>query len=360
MASTLYTMNASGDVTELERGSLLLGRLLVLTASQYSLHRQKLRRTDKIGRQAAEQKLVHDYEYQDHIFLTDTSAQTRHALPAMIWVWPRSATNDPRFRNTASFPEPLCREPMQTGARIVIGLEGYFGEIWSDKQLVSIRWWPDIPTQRQWEEFVRASGIQAYPDELGRNVPESPPEPGHVPFRKDLIFGGTDWSARFRQFRPQTLLLPTICILISSLAFEGGQAAAIQSGIYSRAAVLDRQEQDAAEWLPFRRSALSMRDDVSRLMENQESIAIVYALIDLSYALKGQGTTIRAINLVDNRLSVSFDKPGPTKPVDVIEALEQSMSWQVVSYDNNRQQITGQVTMRLTDQARSSGTPTDE
>jgi hypothetical protein len=46
--------------------------------------------------------------------------------------------------------------------------------------------------------------------------------------------------------------------------------------------------------------------------------------------------------------------------VDVIEALEQSMSWQVVSYDNNRQQITGQVTMRLTDQARSSGTPTDE
>jgi hypothetical protein len=63
--------------------------------------------------------------------------------------------------NTASFPEPLCRDPMQTGARIVIGLEGYFGEIWSDKQLVSIRWWPDIPTQRQWEEFVRASGIQA-------------------------------------------------------------------------------------------------------------------------------------------------------------------------------------------------------
>jgi hypothetical protein len=360
MASILYKMSTSGDVTELEGGSRLLGRLMVLPPSHYSLHRQKLRRTDRIGRQAAEQKLVHDYEYKDHVFLTDTSAQTRHSLPSMTWVWPRSPTSNPRFKNIAALPEPLCRDPMNTGVRIVIGLEGYFGEIWWDRQLVSIRWWPDIPTQRQWEEFVRASGVQAHPDGLGQSVPEFPPEPIHVPFRKDLVFGGADWPARFRQFRPQALLLPAISVLLAGLLFESGQAVAIQSSIYSRAAILERQQADAAEWLPFRRSALSMRDDVARLMETQESIAIVYALTDLSYALKDQGTTIRAIDLVDNRLSVSFEKPGLSSPVKVIEALEQSMSWQVVSYDNNRQQITGQVTMGLVEQARSSGTPTNE
>jgi hypothetical protein len=134
-----------------------------------------------------------------------------------------------------------------------------------------------------------------------------------VPFRKDLIFGGTDWSARFRQFRPQTLLLPSnqCTARFSRILKAARQLPSNPVFIHALLFSIGRK-QDAAEWLPFRRSALSMRDDVARLMENQESIAIVYALIDLSYALKGQGTTIRAINLVDNRLSVSFDKPGPS------------------------------------------------
>lgn len=361
MAGILLKIDPSGNVTELRPGSHLLGRLIVLSASQYSLHRQRLRRTDKLGQKAAEQKICHDQNYTDHILLTQASTQATYGTPSLIWVWPRSPSDKPDYRNVAALPEPLCHEPMTNGVRVVRGLEGYFGEVWRNTLLISIRWWAEQPTRRQWEEFIRATGLQTWTEEDGADHVLNPPDAIDVPFRKNLVFGGSDWAGRVRQFRAETLLVPVIAVTALAIAFDVGQVTGLQSKIQERQALLKLQEESAATWLPFRRDALQARDDISRLMDRRESIALVYALTDLSYALKGRSVTIRGVDLVDDRLAVTFDKPGLAEPVSVIEALERSVTWQTVSYDNNRQQIIGQLSTRLPDQGDPlPGTVNDE
>ena len=361
MAGILFKIDPSGNVTELRPGSRLFGRLIVLSASQYSLHRQRLRRTDKFGRKAAEQKICHDQNYTDHFVFTEVSPQASYGTPSLIWVWPRSPTDKTDYRNVAALPEPLCHEPMTSGVRVVRGIEGYFGEVWKNTLLISIRWWAEQPTRRQWEEFIRATGLKSWTEEDGADHILTMPSAVDVPFRKNLAFGGSDWTGRVRQFRAETLLVPVIAVAALAIAFDVGQVTGLQSKIQERQALLKQYEESADIWLPFRRNALKARDDISRLMDRRESIALVYALTDLSNALKGQSVTIRGVDLIDDRLAVTFDKPGLEEPVSVIEALERSVTWQTVSYDNNRQQIIGQLSTRFPDQSDPiSGTVNDE
>jgi hypothetical protein len=65
-------------------------------------------------------------------------------------------------------PEALFRRPMAEGIRLVQGLEGVEAQVWADGLPVRSHWWPHLPEQGDWREFLAAR------DAVGASWPVEP------------------------------------------------------------------------------------------------------------------------------------------------------------------------------------------
>ncbi|MDP2006311.1 MAG: PilN domain-containing protein [Rubrivivax sp.] len=68
------------------------------------------------------------------------------------------------------WPEPLLQAPLESGVRLLRGIDGYEAQHWREGLLQVSRWWPESPDAAQWLEFERLLP----PDEA---VGRAPPEP---------------------------------------------------------------------------------------------------------------------------------------------------------------------------------------
>jgi hypothetical protein len=100
---------------------------------------------------------------------------------ALAWAWDR---RDVQARlGEAGLPqarillEPLQREPLAAGLRLVEGQDGFDAECWKQGQLVASRWWPAMPDEGDWREFLRQLG----PD--GAAAAAAPPQAQAAPLR---------------------------------------------------------------------------------------------------------------------------------------------------------------------------------
>ena len=60
----------------------------------------------------------------------------------------------------AFVPEPLRGAAMPTdGLRLLRCEEGFEGQRWQGRFLCASRWWPELPSQREWQLFEHAAGI---------------------------------------------------------------------------------------------------------------------------------------------------------------------------------------------------------
>ena len=73
-----------------------------------------------------------------------------------VWVWRLGQDTQPAdVRN--QWPEPLLEEP-GVGLRLVKRGSGAEAQCWRDGRLYQSRWWPRLPSEQDWERFVRAAG----------------------------------------------------------------------------------------------------------------------------------------------------------------------------------------------------------
>ena len=78
-------------------------------------------------------------------------------------------------RRCVVYPETFMRAPLQNGVRLVAAIEGFEAQVWRDGFLAFSRWWPQKPTQLEWNMFLRSSGMRLEQDSAG--VPEPDPAP---------------------------------------------------------------------------------------------------------------------------------------------------------------------------------------
>lgn len=81
-------------------------------------------------------------------------------------------------------PETVLCPPGPDGARIIAGLQGFEGQIWSGGQLLRSRWWRELPSREAWLVFQRDAGL----------LPEAQ-QPG-VPAAQSLNFLDVPWGGR--------------------------------------------------------------------------------------------------------------------------------------------------------------------
>ena len=91
----------------------------------------------------------------------------QHGGRGFAFAWDRSALRKQAeaaaidIDEAQIWPETLMREPLDSGLRLVRGLDGTEAECWSEGQLLASRWWPQAPDATQWQAFVRGLGPAA-------------------------------------------------------------------------------------------------------------------------------------------------------------------------------------------------------
>lgn len=339
----IYLDPIEGQIRPLRKGFPGLGRVLVLPHSRYTHARRHLERTDSVGRIAAEKLAKFDSSFPSPRVLVDVAPQKLAGAPSSIWTWNEVQEGDADRIALPSLPEPLCRQPLAQGCRIVEGLEGWDGEIWRHNKLIASRWWPKPPLKDDWIQFVRSSGIRSWPQDFGFSEAMKMPSTESPSWRHDLILGGTDWQQRLGNVRPKAVATLIAAIAIGAISLELGQIGSIRSELSEAQDTLKTRTAAAESWLSLRREALRTRSSIDSLRPPGESIAIVFALSDLSSELDKVGLTVTDISLTDNRMTISLARPGLENPADMIATLEESASWNNVSYDGARQKIVGDI-----------------
>jgi hypothetical protein len=53
-------------------------------------------------------------------------------------------------------PEPLLRKPADDGLHLLQAVEGFEAQQWSEGQLRASRWWAQMPSEADWQDFLRS------------------------------------------------------------------------------------------------------------------------------------------------------------------------------------------------------------
>ena len=94
-----------------------------------------------------------------------------------VWIWDNNKVED-AIDSTGSkpsqfsiVPETSLKEPLKDGIRLIQGLEGVEGQVWTDGSLINSRWWLKAPTDEDWKLFTRTAGVTSDLPEVQARAP---------------------------------------------------------------------------------------------------------------------------------------------------------------------------------------------
>jgi hypothetical protein len=176
---------------------------------------------------------------------------------AMAWAWSRGrvlAGPDaiPLSPPRRMFPESMFRgAPLASGEQLVQLDEGLEGRVWRDHLMVASRWWAEMPTLSDWNEFRRGAGLSpatAVPDAL---VAELQTQPW-------ATSGSPDLREAFGHYR-NTLAAVVAGLAMAVLAALLVGVLALKISIWQVNRQIAEQEQSLEKIITARDSALQAR-----------------------------------------------------------------------------------------------------
>jgi hypothetical protein len=150
-----------------------------------------------------------------HLHLTGDAAR--------IWVWDAARVRDGMFAagvqpgRLAALPETAIQQPAEDGVRLLACLEGFEGQLWSERELKASRWWASPPRPEQWRDFQRAAG--------------RPPADPSVPDIEQPIWRVRPWTNSGGAWglaataRSRDALVAGAALLLAGYAYLGGSVA---------------------------------------------------------------------------------------------------------------------------------------
>jgi len=257
-----------------------------------------------------------------------------------VWYWSRAralellGARGVQARRTDFVPEALYvgGADRPDGAELLELHEGIEARVWRNDRLVADRWWPAMPSAREWQVFLRAAGLP--PEHLSAEPPAAQPAP--VSLRP--------WSARSRRQAALTGLsglesyLPRAAL---GLGLAATVVIAIQLGSILRSQVDVWRARQAAEALdePLKR-ILAARESADRdLLAIQQLLALrpgrssVALLGEAARLLPPRDWQIRQWNqTTPERIEVTLVMPNPD-PQQLVASWEESPMFANVTTD---------------------------
>lgn len=258
---------------------------------------------------------------------------------AAVWYWSRSRVDEVlssrhvRAGKVRFDPEALyVRSDHSADAELLALHEGFEGRVWQDGALIASRWWPAVPSAREWQSYVRAAGQAPQ----GMTTP-AVVEPG---------VHARPWGARTGAGRASLQLagldrhLPTAAL---GAAFLVVTIAAVQTGSLLRSELDTRGAERDAERLddPLKRilSAREAADGhrlaIGQLMALRTPRPLIELLAEAARLLPADAHISHWSQPVPERVEVTLSAT-TSNPQTVVETWEASPYFEEVTTDVGR------------------------
>ncbi len=342
----LQAIDHDGNLAPITRGLRPFGKLTVLPRELFEVSRATIPRGDSKGIRSAREKAKFETDFADPQIMIDVQRKGRHPTLATIWCWDRSM-----LPNAArALPEPLARIPLIDGARIVQGLSGYEGEVWSDGYCIASRWWSSEPSSPEWDAFQTGARSRYWPQDTNGSALVYPkPEVEQPEWVNNKIWVSKDWYDRLTSIRPLQIALVSAVMLAAPYTYTLSEIAILNRDNALLERRLDDERAAAAPWLADQRRAFSELGQIRQLTSIGDSEAILFALVDLESELGTHRLHATQISFDAPRLQVRLESNSgsTTDTVTLIEELESSKNLTGVRYDSSTNSILGTVVADL-------------
>jgi hypothetical protein len=182
---------------------------------------------------------------------------------AQVWIWDharqQSAQAQMNVTQARILPESVLRPPLGNhGVQIIACCEGYEAQIWEEGCILVSRWWPHMPEDTTWQQFLRT-----------HRLPLTTPVP--APVSGDLLISPWGRARRalsgWNQLRNERLWLTAGAALLLSLTVWQGMAVwRQQDALAAVNAKIESLTLEAGPILQARTQALADQDASRRLL----------------------------------------------------------------------------------------------
>ena len=259
----------------------------------------RVRLTDKNAKACAAAKLSVAFRQGYDDPQTRLVKDPKDPLRAGVWSWDGAFELDRgAVANTVRvIPESLARKPFDEGARLVRCIDGFEGQVWREGALTSSRWWPEQPTARDWQNFMRAA--QA-PIEIDRTAA---PAPVDAPFRSDLPTIDFEPANLQLTFAPFRIAATAACIFVLVGTFEIGQFATHSAAAAaSRAHIKSTLDKNSAA-IEARRNSLTVLGEIESLADVGATKPVALAFIAVATEFPADTTRIANFRVSNQELN---------------------------------------------------------
>lgn len=176
---------------------------------------------------------------------------------AHVWAWSMLGLVTELENGEVLTPETAIQQPLEHGARLVAGLDGFEGQVWREGSLDLSRWWPRPPDDNAWAAFLRADGKHSGPV----------PAPAEVDWR-DQPWARPVASGQQALIRNErSMVVATGLLLTLTLGWQLSSVWQADRAVSRQQARLDQLEAETGGELTARENALAARDRAELLRD---------------------------------------------------------------------------------------------
>jgi hypothetical protein len=240
---------------------------------------------------------------------------------ALAWAWDRREIQGRLDAAGLSEPrillEPLQRDPLPEGTRLLEGQDGFDAESWKQGRLVASRWWPARPGDLEWQEFLRQLG----PD--GASAPATPPEaetaaPRATAWIQARSLPQGDGSASEAETR---IWQAGLLLSVAALAGVGHQWWEAREYLIELGSELAAAKTGGASTLAARDEALSLSAQAAQLVDAVAGVQPLELLRHLQQMLPAEAV-LKEFDLAGDKLKLGLELPSSVARSTLIQRLQ--------------------------------------
>ncbi len=219
-------------------------------------------------------------------------------------------------------PETVWWERPQDGASVLACLEGFEGQVWQDGQLHASRWWPQAPSEPEWQQFLHVGSAPAG----SRSEPVPQPQTRAWLARPWAELRGGEGGPSSSGVIEARVVAAGGLLLVAALAGFGQRLMEVEGALSARAQSIAELKQSTAQVIAARDQALSQAATARLFASWLTEPLPIEVVAHLHDVLGKSGAQIKELELTGSRLRLGMAVPAPASRSNIVRDL-QSGSW---------------------------------
>lgn len=256
---------------------------------------------------------------------------------AAVWYWSRSrvaalADAESPQRKRFAAEAVYAGAPQHDAVEMLQLHAGIEARIWRAGKLVASRWWPALPQDASWAEFMQGVG------QTSHDGPPPPPTPAplaHSPWNRKASTAVAIQGMALGQYLPRLAMVAGVMFVLG-VGIELGKIIRYQAEAWRADVAATRLDAPLQRILDARDASDTARTEISSLLALRSPRAPISLMAELARSMGGSQWTLRRWNQpTPDTVEVSIIAPA-SNPEQLVSTLEASPMFRNVSTELGR------------------------